>query len=68
MVSTLKIIEITVIESAGMDQLVFRTDLPEPSYLGKGNFSVLGFLPKGEGIEYARKTFGIEPTFVARAR
>jgi hypothetical protein len=68
MVSVLKIIEIAIIESAGMDQLVFRTDLPEPSYHGKGNFLVLGFLPKGEGIEYARKTFGIEPSFVARAK
>lgn len=44
----MNIIKITIIQSTSvMDKIVFHTDISEPTYPGKGQFSVMGFAARG---------------------
>lgn len=51
---------VLVRRSHGMDQIILETDILEPCFPGNGNFSVLGWLPRGCGEEFVREKFGLE--------
>lgn len=53
----MQIIAITIVrQHYGMDQIVFRTDIPDSVTAGE-MFSVLGYLPRGAGPAFAAERF-----------
>lgn len=61
----MQIDKVTVIRGrTGMDKVVLHSDIPDPTHPGSHKFAAMGFLPRGSGVEWVKKTFGIVAEYI----